>query len=258
MSFIASFSRLFQLTFLDFYIAQCDDEFLLVFSDTHLDVFDIKSADWIQSIGLKKPRPLSNDGNLTLMMMNDSPYVVHLANMLSRGLLDTDGVERCMPRRRFSLRESSRIRTAATDRRSKMISAPTNFNHVSRKSNFEMIKNKRAKFCFSTDMGPGIQQKFVDLPTTIETADDVVTQRANLRPAPPRPTTMPPQSNLRKSMSNIRPKETPPSLPHSPSPLGSMSSLAESILRVAERQSESLSSRRHSSSSSNSLSGAES
>lgn len=108
-------------------------------------------------------------------------------------------------------------------------------------------------------MGPGIQQKFVDLPTTIETADQVdsVTQRSSLRPAPPRPTTMPPQSSLRKSMSNIRPKETPPSLPHSPSPLGSMSSLAESILKVAERQSESLNSRRHSSSSS-SFSGAES
>lgn len=119
-----------------------------------------------------------------------------------------------------------------------MISAPSNFNHVSH-------------------MGPGIQQKFVDLPTTIETADDPnVVQRTSLRQAPLRPTTMPPQSNLRKSMSNVRPKETPPSLPHSPSPLGSMSSLAESILKVAERQSESLKSRL--SSSSSELSGAES
>lgn len=114
------------------FAAHCDDDYLLVYSDTHLDVFDIKSADWIQSIGLKKPRPLSNDGNLSLMMMNESPYVVYLSNMLARGLLDTESIERSMPRRRFSLRESSRIRTAATDRRSKMISAPTNFNHVSR------------------------------------------------------------------------------------------------------------------------------
>lgn len=113
--------------------AHCDDDYLLVYSDTHLDIFDIKSADWIQSIGLKKPRPLSNEGNLSLMMLNESPFVVYLANMRSKELLDTDAVERSMPRRRFSLRESSRIRTAATDRRSKMISAPTNFNHVSRK-----------------------------------------------------------------------------------------------------------------------------
>jgi serine/threonine-protein kinase MRCK len=97
-------------------------------------VFDIKTADWIQSIGLKKSRPLSNDGNLSLMKdANDSPYVVYLSNMLARELLDTESVERAVPRRRFSLRESNRIRTAATDRRSKMISAPTNFNHVSRK-----------------------------------------------------------------------------------------------------------------------------
>lgn len=222
-------------------------------------MFDIKTADWIQSIGLKKARPLSNDGNLSLMMMNESPLVVYLTNMFSRELLDTEGIERSVPRRRFSLRESSRLRTAASDRRSKMISAPTNFNHVSRKSSLfdPMPKYLSCKTC-SIDMGPGIQQKFVDLPTTIETADDVVTQRSSLRQAPPRPTTMPPQTNLRKSMTSIRPKETPPSLPHSPSPLGSMSSLAESILKVAERQSESLKSRRHSSSSSNSFSGAES
>jgi serine/threonine-protein kinase MRCK len=152
---------------------------------------------------------------------------------LTGEILDTGSVERSIPRRRFSLRESSRIRTAATDRRSKMISAPSNFNHVSH-------------------MGPGIQQKFVDLPTTIETADDpnnVIQRNPSLRPAPVRPNTMPPQSSLRKSMSNVRPKETPPSLPHSPSPLGSMSSLAESIMKVADRQSESLRSR-HSSSSS--------
>lgn len=34
------------------------------------------------------------------------------------------------PRRRFSLREGNRA-ARPTDRRSKMISAPTNFNHVS-------------------------------------------------------------------------------------------------------------------------------
>lgn len=157
--------------------------------------------------------------------------------------MDTGSVERSIPRRRFSLRESSRLRTAATDRRSKMISAPSNFNHISH-------------------MGPStMMQKFVDLPTTIETADDpnnIVQRPTSLRPAPPRPTTMPPQSSLRKSMSNVRPKETPPSLPHSPSPLGSMSSLAESILKVAERQSESLHSRSRRSSSSSDMSGADS
>lgn len=93
----------------------------------------------MQSIGLKKPKALSNDGNLTLMMMNESPYVVYLNNMNMKEVLDVGDGDRVMPRRRFSLRESSRIRTAAADRRSKMISAPTNFNHVSRKFVFLIL-----------------------------------------------------------------------------------------------------------------------
>lgn len=59
-----------------------------------------------------------------------------------------------------------------TDRRSKLISAPTNFNHISH-------------------MGPGdgIQkQRLLDLPTTIETADQG-NQRisTSMRHAPPPP-----------------------------------------------------------------------
>ena len=60
-----------------------ENEFLLVYSETHLDVFNIETGEWLQSIGLKKSRPLSNDGTLTLMMMNESPYVVYLSNLLT-------------------------------------------------------------------------------------------------------------------------------------------------------------------------------
>lgn len=58
-------------------------------------------------------------------------------------------------RRRFSVRESNKQIRSNPDRRSKMISAPSNFNHISH-------------------MGPGdgIQiQRLMDLPTTLETAD---------------------------------------------------------------------------------------
>lgn len=60
-------------------------------------------------------------------------------------------------RRRFSVRESNKQVRSNPDRRSKMISAPSNFNHISH-------------------MGPGdgIQiQRLMDLPTTLETADSV-------------------------------------------------------------------------------------
>jgi serine/threonine-protein kinase MRCK len=64
-----------------------ENDFLLVYSETHLDVFSIESGDWVQSISLKKSRPLCNDGSLSLMMMNESPYVVYLANIMTRELV---------------------------------------------------------------------------------------------------------------------------------------------------------------------------
>lgn len=60
-----------------------ENEYLLVYSETHLDVFNIETAEWIQSIGLKKSKALSNDGSLSIMMLNESPYVVYLANMIN-------------------------------------------------------------------------------------------------------------------------------------------------------------------------------
>jgi serine/threonine-protein kinase MRCK len=63
-----------------------ENEFLLVFSETHVDVFNIESGEWVQSIGLKKARPLCNNGTLSLTMMNESPYVVYLSNMMQSKL----------------------------------------------------------------------------------------------------------------------------------------------------------------------------
>lgn len=57
------------------------DGHLLVYSETHLDVFNVQTADWVQSIGLKKSRPLSVNGDLTMMNLNESPYIVYLANI---------------------------------------------------------------------------------------------------------------------------------------------------------------------------------
>ena len=104
-------------------------------------------------------------------------------------------------------------RNSGSDRR-KLISAPTNFNHISH-------------------MGPDIQkQRLLDLPTTVDTAEVVTAptpQRvASIRSAPPvAPRTPPRPTNL----TNKRPviaARYPSSLPRSPSPLDvSVSSLPE-------------------------------
>nr|CAD7589040.1 unnamed protein product [Timema genevievae] len=105
----------------------CDGH-LLVYSDTHVDVFNSVSGDWVQTINVKKSKPLNSAGTLSICVINDMPHIIYLANIHQREI----------------------------DRRSsKMISAPTNFNHISH-------------------MGPGdgIQiQRLMDLPTTLETAD---------------------------------------------------------------------------------------
>ncbi|XP_020291179.1 serine/threonine-protein kinase Genghis Khan isoform X1 [Pseudomyrmex gracilis] len=139
-------------------VSYCEG-YLLVYSETHIDVFDCTSGDWLQTLNVKRARPLNISGSLTSCIINDMPYVIYLSNLHQRELLnltssDASGRQIARPRRRFSLREGNRA-ARPTDRRSKMISAPTNFNHISH-------------------MGPGngIQiQRLLDLPTTLETAD---------------------------------------------------------------------------------------
>lgn len=63
-----------------FILAYCDGH-LLVFSDTHLDIFNTQTAEWVQSVGLKRTKPLSNQGHISLTYVNDSPSIIYLANM---------------------------------------------------------------------------------------------------------------------------------------------------------------------------------
>ncbi|XP_076236066.1 serine/threonine-protein kinase gek [Calliopsis andreniformis] len=223
-------------------VSYCEG-YLLVYSETHIDVFDCTTGDWLQTLNVKRARPLNISGSLTSCMINDMPHVIYLSNLHQRELLnltplDASGRQMSRPRRRFSLREGNRS-VRPTDRRSKMISAPTNFNHISH-------------------MGPGngIQiQRLLDLPTTLETADQQHSghhssshlhssqQRLYGPPlqTPSKPAPLPPRhppSDTRRLSSHIsrnsgysphngstssrrgpappRPTATPPSLPRTP------------------------------------------
>ncbi|XP_037073228.1 serine/threonine-protein kinase Genghis Khan-like, partial [Pollicipes pollicipes] len=145
-------------------VAHSDGQ-LLVYSETQVDVFEAGSGDWVQTLNLRRTRPLARHGLLSLATVSDLPHVVYLSHIHRHPQLVN--VEPSGPgrpagraaRRRFSVREHARTSRASAhsdrDRRSKMISLPSNFNHVSH-------------------MGPGdgIQiQRLMDLPTTLETAD---------------------------------------------------------------------------------------
>ncbi|XP_076277391.1 serine/threonine-protein kinase gek isoform X2 [Lasioglossum baleicum] len=130
-------------------VSYCEG-YLLVYSDTHIDVFDCTTGDWLQTLNVKRARPLNTSGSLTSCIINDMPHVIFLSNLHQHA----SGRQMTRPRRRFSLREGNRA-VRPTDRRSKMISAPTNFSHVSH-----------------VGPGNGIQiQRLLDLATTLETVD---------------------------------------------------------------------------------------
>ncbi|XP_050718835.1 serine/threonine-protein kinase Genghis Khan-like isoform X3 [Eriocheir sinensis] len=170
-------------------VAVCDG-LLLVYSDIHIDVFEVLSGDWVQTINLKRTKPLMSTGILNMVMISDLPHVAYLRNLhkeeIVRTGLDSNG--RPKSRRKFSMRENSKA-TRTTDRRSKLISGPTNFNHISH-------------------MGPGDSieiQRLVDLPSRRSSAAEQRTQQTQ------------PIHRVR-SMLQTSGKLAPPRLPQGPEP----------------------------------------
>ncbi|XP_029466913.1 serine/threonine-protein kinase MRCK gamma isoform X2 [Rhinatrema bivittatum] len=119
--------------------------YLTVFSENAVDVFDVRKAEWIQTIPLKKVRPLTTDGSLCLYG-TEKVRLVYLRNKFAekdefRIPETTDNSRRQMWRtknkRRFSFRISEEERLQQRremlkdpQMRSKLISNPTNFNHL--------------------------------------------------------------------------------------------------------------------------------
>ncbi|XP_022905232.1 serine/threonine-protein kinase Genghis Khan isoform X2 [Onthophagus taurus] len=222
------------------------DGHLVVYSETHIDIFNCASGEWVQTLNVKRAKPLNETGSLSLCVLYDYVHLLYLSNIYQRELInldniiiqDRDGRTIQKPRRRFSIREGNKSQRINSDRRSKLISAPTNFNHI-------------------THMGPGdgIQkQRLIDLTTNLVDSSEQLPshhQRAppKLMPLPLKPgerkrpeisnpikTTFPVYNGAKRTAPS-RPRDLPPALPRpsdtSPSPdpasLGSMSSLHDLI-----------------------------
>jgi serine/threonine-protein kinase MRCK len=158
------------------------------------------------------------------MVMNDIPYVVYLANMHTRELINTknfDHENRIKPKRKFSFRELNKSSIRIGSDRRRIISAPSNFNHISH-------------------VGPDIQkQKLFDLPTTVDTIDQPIGQKTSTIRSLGPPRTPPKTINLNNKTSI--PVRFPSHTTRSPSPLdSSISSITETIKsHTSERHSES-------------------
>ena len=61
-------------------VAVSDDGNLLVYGDTHIDVFDTTTGDWVQTINIRKTRPLIKTGALNLSMLQELPHITYLCS----------------------------------------------------------------------------------------------------------------------------------------------------------------------------------
>ncbi|XP_051264929.1 serine/threonine-protein kinase MRCK beta isoform X2 [Dicentrarchus labrax] len=117
---------------------------LTVYSEYGVDVFDIHTTEWVQTISLRKIRPLNVEGTLNLLS-SEPPRLIYFSNTSSEGDLtipDTsDHSRKLMVRTRskrkflFKVPEEERLQQRREmlrdpELRSKLISNPTNFNHV--------------------------------------------------------------------------------------------------------------------------------
>ncbi|KFO82663.1 Serine/threonine-protein kinase MRCK alpha [Cuculus canorus] len=120
--------------------------YLCVYSENAIDIFDVNSMEWVQTIPLKKVRPLNTEGSLNLLGL-ETVRLIYFKNKMAEGdelvVPETsDNSRKQMVRninnkRRYSFRvpEEERMQQRREmlrdpEMRNKLISNPTNFNHI--------------------------------------------------------------------------------------------------------------------------------
>ncbi|XP_004698843.2 LOW QUALITY PROTEIN: serine/threonine-protein kinase MRCK beta [Echinops telfairi] len=122
----------------------CSPSHVTVYSEYGIDVFDVHTMEWVQTIGLRRIRPLNPEGSLNLLGC-EPPRLIYFKSSFSSSVLNvpdtSDNSKKQMLRTRskrwfvFKVPEEERLQQRREmlrdpELRSKMISNPTNFNHV--------------------------------------------------------------------------------------------------------------------------------
>nr|XP_058949041.1 serine/threonine-protein kinase MRCK alpha-like isoform X2 [Pocillopora verrucosa] len=134
--------------------------YVISFSERAIDIFDSSSAEWLQTIPLKKCHALINDGSLALCTASEQCNLVYLKNTLfeeeeliipdpNKGKKALAAILRLKSSKRsssyrfgFKVKEGG-LADMDADIKSKLISGPTNFNHISHMGpgdGFQIIK----------------------------------------------------------------------------------------------------------------------
>ncbi|XP_059541781.1 serine/threonine-protein kinase MRCK beta isoform X3 [Myotis daubentonii] len=122
----------------------CSPSHVTVYSEYGVDVFDVCTMEWVQTIGLRRIRPLNTEGTLNLLNC-EPPRLIYFKSKFSGTVLNvpdtSDNSRKQMLRTRskrrfvFKVPEEERLQQRREmlrdpELRSRMISNPTNFNHV--------------------------------------------------------------------------------------------------------------------------------
>ncbi|XP_052270982.1 serine/threonine-protein kinase MRCK alpha-like isoform X3 [Dreissena polymorpha] len=144
-------------------ISYCNP-YLICYTENSVFVYDVYKAEWVQTLCLKKTKPLNRDGSLNLINNLDVLQLIHFKNLTKEEdklqlteVFKGRSVNRNKRRFSFKTREDERSAkgrsreisapmsfthvshmgpdqklpsVSAADRKSRAISAPTNFNHV--------------------------------------------------------------------------------------------------------------------------------
>ncbi|KAH0819296.1 hypothetical protein GEV33_003495 [Tenebrio molitor] len=57
------------------------DGHLIVYSETHIDIFNCATGEWVQTVNIKKAKPLNDSGALSLCILNDLTHLLYLSNI---------------------------------------------------------------------------------------------------------------------------------------------------------------------------------
>ncbi|ELK31580.1 Serine/threonine-protein kinase MRCK beta, partial [Myotis davidii] len=170
----------------------CSPSHVTVYSEYGVDVFDVCTMEWVQTIGLRRIRPLNTEGTLNLLSC-EPPRLIYFKSKFSGTVLNvpdtSDNSRKQMLRTRskrrfvFKVPEEERLQQRREmlrdpELRSRMISNPTNFNHVAH-------------------MGPGDgMQVLMDLPLPDSDSTKHSTPSNSSNPSGPPSPTSPHRSQL--------------------------------------------------------------
>ncbi|CAC5362232.1 CDC42BP [Mytilus coruscus] len=111
------------------------EPYLLCYSENAVFVYNIKTVEWIQTLNLKKTKPLCKDGSMNLFTNLDSQHIVYFKNIhLEEDKLNLSEIFKSKSvnrsKRRFSFKTRDDQNVKGQERRSREISGPLTFSHV--------------------------------------------------------------------------------------------------------------------------------